>query len=75
MTPTPADGVPPRVLSGALTYPAHETIQVSETIYRIPFIQARGGLKKELAQQHLRRTVGGQYQRVDGRLRTISVLR
>jgi IS30 family transposase len=48
----------PQQIAGWLkhTYPCDEDYQVShETIYRSLFIQARGALKKELA-QHLRRT-------------------
>ena len=50
----------PEQIAGWLkhTYPCDESHQVShETIYRSPYIQARGALKKELL-QHLRRTRG-----------------
>ena len=50
----------PRQIAGWLkhNYPGDEAYQVShETIYRTPFIQARGALKKELL-QYLRRTRG-----------------
>ena len=50
----------PEQIAGWLkhTYPSDETCHVShETIYRSPFIQARGALKRELL-QHLRRTRG-----------------